>query len=175
METKKFRGYHWLVLIVIVASLLDSTIAASFAQWIMQPQFMGVPQLVLQSLLLMVLIGPALSFDLPLAAVAGLLVDMWTTGLIGVHLLVWPLTLYLLKQVKPYVPNSPLFHWLVMLMTLFIAMLGEMVINQLFGYVPLSASDWVAERVAPGFIVNTIIFMISYLPLRRILLNLGKK
>ncbi|KMO58763.1 cell shape-determining protein, partial [Lacticaseibacillus rhamnosus] len=52
LNEKHFTGHWWIFLLLLLLLLIDGSLASVLAQWIMQPNFMGTPQLTLLGLVM---------------------------------------------------------------------------------------------------------------------------
>ncbi|MCI1985988.1 MAG: rod shape-determining protein MreD [Lactobacillus sp.] len=175
MQTEHpFTGHGWIALLLFVALLLDGVLSLVLGQWLLTPQFSGVPQLTLITLLMIVIFLPEEQYVVVFAVGFGLLFDVVYTGILGITALLWPVIVYIAVQLRRYIPRSPLFvgALVVIAVTLFVAF--NDVLNQLIGYGTSAFVLLVTAHLGPALLVNVVGFAIVYLPLSRILINLKR-
>lgn len=170
---RRFTGHGWLVLLIFVALLADGVLSQVLSQWIMVPTFTGVPQLTLMCMIMITLFVPKEKYIVIIAAIAGLVFDSFYTGMLGITALLWPLVVFLVRQVQPLVPRSPLFVGAVMVISITVFQAADYMMNRFVGYGTGSLVTLIANHLAPGLLINVILFALIYLPLRRLLLNLN--
>lgn len=173
LEDKKFTRHGWVLLMLLVTLLLDGVIAQTCAQFVMAPTFTGVPQLTLIALIMTALLLPEETYIVTIAAVFGLIFDSYYTGMLGINTLLWPLLIYLVRQLGPVVPKSPFYIGAVVVIALTVFTLANYAVNVFLGFTTADVTTLIANHVGPGLIVNLILFALAYLPLRRILINLS--
>ncbi|MFD1430928.1 rod shape-determining protein MreD [Lacticaseibacillus mingshuiensis] len=171
-QDKVFTGHGWVALLLFVVLLLDGVLSQTFGQWFMRPGFTAVPQLTLITLIELALLLPVEKYTVPIAAVTGLIYDSFYTGLLGVNALLWPLLIYCVVQARPAIPRKFLMIFFITVITLTVYSLANYVINLFLGYGTSNMVYLLARHLGPSLLVNAGLFFISYLPLRRILLNL---
>ena len=169
---KKFRGHGWIILLLFVCLLIDGTLTQTLAQFIMTGTFYGVPHLTLMALVMTALLLPEEVYIVPIAIGFGLIFDSYYTGMLGVNTLLWPLIVYVVRQVAPVIPKKPFYLGSVMVIVLTVTAVADYAINQFLGVANGSVIILIANHIGPGLMVNVILFAIAYLPLHRILINL---
>ncbi|WP_407891708.1 rod shape-determining protein MreD [Lacticaseibacillus sp. N501-2] len=175
MQTKRpFTGHGWVLLILFVALLLDGVLSLVLGQWLLTPQFSGVPELTLIALLMTVIFLPDEQYIVWYAVGFGLLFDMIYTGIIGINALIWPLIVYIAVQLRQFVPKSPLFVGALVVIAVTIFCLANDVMNEFIGFGTTNFVTLVAVHMGPSLLVNLVGFAIVYLPLSRLLINLKR-
>ncbi|MFD1483706.1 rod shape-determining protein MreD [Lacticaseibacillus baoqingensis] len=175
METKhRFTKHGWIALILFVALLLDGVLSLVLGQWLLTPQFSGVPQLTLITLLMIVLFLPEEPYVVLFAVGFGLLFDVVYTGILGITALLWPLIVYIAVQLRGFVPRSPLFVGALVVIAVTMFTVFDDMMNRLIGYGTGSLVTLISVHLGPALLVNVIGFAIVYLPLSRILINLKR-
>ncbi|MFD1441895.1 MULTISPECIES: rod shape-determining protein MreD [Lacticaseibacillus] len=172
LKDKKFTKHGWVLLLLLVTLLLDGVIAQVFAQFVMSPTFTGVPQLTLIALIMATLLLPEEEYIVAIAAVFGLIFDSYYTGMLGVNALLWPLLVYVVRQLGPVVPKSPFYIGALVVIVLTLFTLANYAVNRFLGFAQVTATTLIANHLGPSLIVNLVIFALAYLPLRQILINL---
>ena len=172
LKDKKFTKHGWVLLLLLVTLLLDGVIAQVFAQFVMSPTFTGVPQLTLIALIMTTLLLPEEEYIVAIAAVFGLIFDSYYTGMLGVNALLWPLLVYVVRQLGPVVPKSPFYIGALVVIVLTLFTLANYAVNRFLGFAQVTATTLIANHLGPSLIVNLVIFALAYLPLRQILISL---
>ncbi|MFD1393010.1 rod shape-determining protein MreD [Lacticaseibacillus jixianensis] len=172
LEDKKFTRHGWVLLLLAATLLLDGVIAQVGAQFVMAPTFTGVPQLTLIALIMTTLLLPEEEYIVPIAALFGLIFDSYYTGMLGVNTMLWPLLVYVVRQLSPVVPKSAFYIGAVVVIVLTLFTFANYAVSRFWGFAQVDATVLIASHVGPSLIVNLILFAAAYLPLRRILINL---
>ncbi|WP_225047134.1 rod shape-determining protein MreD [Lacticaseibacillus kribbianus] len=167
-----FKGHGWVALVLIVALLLDGTLTQVFAQWLMTPLFTGVPQVTLIALVMIALILPDEAYIVAIAAVLGLIADSFYTGMLGVDLLLWPLLIYVVRQIQPLIPQTVLYVGAVVILTLTAYLVANYFVARFLGATSVGFVTLVANHVGPGLTVNLVLFALVYAPLGKLLRSL---
>ncbi|WP_262314729.1 rod shape-determining protein MreD [Lacticaseibacillus parakribbianus] len=167
-----FKGHGWVALVLAVALLLDGTLAQVLAQWLMVPAFTGVPQLTLMALVMIALVLPDEAYIVAIAAVVGLIADSFYTGMLGVNLLLWPLLVYVVRQIEPLIPKTALYVGAVVILTLITYIVANYFVARFLGATSVGLIPLIARHVGPGLTVNLILFALVYAPLARLLKSL---
>lgn len=174
MDTERpYTGHGWIALLLFVTLLLDGALAQWLGQWLMQPTFMATPQLTLMTLVMLAIMVPKEKYLVYFAIVAGLLFDSFYTGMLGINTLLWPLMVFLVQLLRPYVPQTPLYLAVVQIICLTAHALADYLLNRFTGYGNVGITTLITVHLAPGLLVNLVMFAIGYLPLRRLLINLN--
>ncbi|WP_179395251.1 rod shape-determining protein MreD [Lacticaseibacillus absianus] len=169
---KPFTGHGWVALILLVALLLDGTLTQVFAQWVMTPAVTGVPQLTLIALLMITLQLPDEAYIVAIAGVVGLVFDSFYTGMLGVHMLLWPLLVYVVRQIEPLVPRTALYVGSVVIIGLTAYLAAYYFVSRFLGSTTATPIDLIAHHIGPGLGINLVLFALSYAPLTHLLARL---
>ncbi|WP_125703078.1 rod shape-determining protein MreD [Lacticaseibacillus daqingensis] len=166
---KPFTGHGWVALILLVAMLLDGTLSQVLAQWLMTPTFTGVPQLTLIALLMIALALPEEDNIVIIAGVTGLVFDSFYTGMLGVHMLLWPLLVYVIRQLAPLVPRGALYVGSVVIIALTVYLGAYYFVSRFLGFTAAAPVDLIAHHMGPGLAVNLVLFAVIYAPMMQVL------
>lgn len=175
LNEKHFTGHWWIVLLLLLLMLIDGSLASVLAQWIMRPNFMGTPQLTLLGLIMITLFVPEEKYITWIAAIIGLLFDTFYTGILGVNALLFPLVIYTIRQIRPYIPRTPVFVGMVYIIGLLLYGIANYIMNRFIGFGTGNVVMLIANHLGHGLTVNLALFVIVYGPLHRLLDNLAEE
>ncbi|WP_127848872.1 rod shape-determining protein MreD [Lacticaseibacillus hulanensis] len=167
---------HWVAAVFLfVALLLDGTMTQVLATWSTSPAGPGVPQIMLMVLVFIALLVPEENWVVAMAIVAGVLMDMFYTGVIGVDALILPLITYLVRSLRPYVAHSGVVAWGIFIIAMAVRMYAEYLLLHFMGQTVVTTKLLITQHLAPSLTVNIIIFMIIYFPCTRLLVKLTQR
>ncbi|QVI35732.1 rod shape-determining protein MreD [Lacticaseibacillus chiayiensis] len=175
LNEKHFTGHWWIISILLLLLLIDGSLASVLAQWIMQPSFMGIPQLTLLGLVMVTLLVPEEKYTTWIGALIGLVFDSFYTGILGVNALLFALVIYIVRQIRPYIPHTAVFVGMVYIIALLLYSIANYFVNHFIGYGNSGVVTLIANHLGPGLTVNLILFVIVYGPLHRVLINLAEE
>ncbi len=110
-----------------------------------------------------------------IAAIIGLLFDTFYTGILGVNALLFPLVIYTIRQIRPYIPRTPVFVGMVYIIGLLLYGIANYIMNRFIGFGTGNVVMLIANHLGPGLTVNLALFVIVYGPLHRLLDNLAEE
>lgn len=146
--------------------LLDGALSYNFANWMFTPRTNMESRLILLWLIMAVCY---LDYDKILAwsFLAGIIFDLYYTGILGIFTFLLPLMVYLNREAFGFF--RPTFINVCLIYLIDVTMLTTMFYwaNQLIGFTTVSATEFIAKTLGPTLAYNMFFFVILYLPLRR--------
>lgn len=165
---------HWLAFVVLLIALcLDGSLSHVLGQWTMQPQNTGVPQVTLMALVLLGIFVPRESWLLGWSVPFGLMYDSYYTGILGVYTFIFPLLVYLLIQMRPYIPRTWPFVLAIYVILLTARAVLDYIVAVFMNETTINLIQMVTQHLGPAFEINLILFAIIYYPCSRLLVKLG--
>ena len=89
--------------------------------------------------------------------------------------MLFALVIYVVRQIRPYIPHTPIFVGMVYIIALLLYGVASYAANHFIGYGSASVVMLIANHLGPGLTVNLILFVIVYGPLHRLLMNLAEE
>ncbi len=163
-----------LPLILSACFILESLFAEFFPNGIF-----GVHKIFVPHLLLMVLIIMGIYYvrnrTILYAFIFGMLFDAFYTGILGVYLFVFPLTVYITTSLMKVLQANIFVSALVMIIDIAIAEFIVYGLNILISNTTMSVTDFLNMRLIPTLILNLVFYFILFYPLLKCMQTLKKE
>ncbi|BAP86063.1 rod shape-determining protein MreD [Paucilactobacillus hokkaidonensis JCM 18461] len=151
---------------LFITFFLDGSISKVFSGWLFSYPYSTVSHLVVLWLVLACFFEEDIKIPLvPFAAVAGLVFDLYYSGIVGLFMFLFPLIVGLTKTLAKYF--SPTFLTAIMIFFIDIAFL-ELVnyfAYSLIGVISSNFGDFLIYVLAPTLALNLIYLVILYFPI----------
>lgn len=157
------------IVLPLILSLLfvsESLFVQFFPHDAFDGRFIIVPHFLLVVLLLMCIYyirNQALLY----AFIFGLIFDITYTGILGVYLFLFPLTLYITSKMMKVLQSNIFIAALVILFNLALVEFLVYELNILINHVTMTMVDFLNRRLLPTLVVNLIFFIIFSYPLKK--------
>lgn len=173
MRMKKGYKLNWTIpLVLFLAIIIDASLPSIFPM-----AFLGHQQIITSHVFLYFVVLFAFYFRysniLMSAFIMGLFYDIYNTMIIGVNASLYLLIAYLVLKAKKYFPKKAYIHFIFFMICIFfldsLIYLFYLEIN----IATISMLDFMANRLAPTLIFNTVLSIILYYPCKQFLRWLG--
>lgn len=101
------------------------------------------------------------------ALVLGILYDSYYSGVFGLYTIVFPLTEMIVKAIKRIIPDSLLFEWSAYFIVLTLSMIYLYFVGKFLGVTDVNFIHFIAYWLWPSLLINSIFFVILYIPLSK--------
>ena len=163
MKNYNMRYYFPIGLLIFI--FLDGSLSNVFAREFFTGEISIESLLVLLWLVMAIFYGEVDRLML-WAFVAGLIFDMYYTGILGIYMIIFPLVVYLNRQVCRFFTSSFLVVLLIYLIDLTLVSALAFLANSLIGLANISLADFFVADLGPTLAYNLAWFAILYLPIK---------
>ena len=173
MNDKPFTK-HWLVfLVAFFALILDGSLDHMLGGLITHGVPSATPMTFLLVFVFMAVYVPREKWMIWQAILLGLIYDSYYDGIIGVHMLILPLIIYVVLTIRDAIPRT----WPFMLGMFIIALTAWTFMDYLAALFTsatnISIITMITQHLAPNINLNVILFAILYYPCSRLLVKLN--
>lgn len=159
---KAFKQYACVPLLLIFFFYLDGVLPLVFLRLTANNHYRMDPAIFLLGL---IYFAEKLSDDhtktlYTTAVVIGLLFDLYYNQIIGIHLFIWPLFVYLTRHVRKLTINHFYSEWLWLIATVFLYMQGMYHLYRLLGLNYFSYGTYFINRFVSSLILNAFLAFI---------------
>jgi rod shape-determining protein MreD len=163
-----------LPLILGVCFIIESIFVEIFP-----PDLFGTDKMIVPHFLLTVLILMGIYYirnrAIIYAFIFGLLFDTFYTGILGIYLFIFPLSVYITSTMMKVLQSNIFVSALVTIVNISIAEFIVYGLNVLIGQTSISSLDFLILRLIPTLLLNLIFYIIIFFPIRKILLRFRKE
>ncbi|MGX7419425.1 rod shape-determining protein MreD [Carnobacterium gallinarum] len=160
-------------ILLLVFFLIDGVLAALFSKTFYDGNYILVPRLI-------VIIFVLMSFYLPrnkvlvYAIVFGLLYDSYYSGILGVYVALFPIIVYITEKLKKVLNPNPLVVGMMLIINVSIIETVLYFFYQVLGVNTMDFNAFLAERMGPTLLLNSVIFIFLYYPLKKLISKLDE-
>ena len=108
---------------------------------------------------------------IPWAIFAGLMYDMFYTGIIGVFLVLFPLMIYITRWIMQYFEPSFIVLLLIYLIDITVLTALSYGMNLIVGQTSVSIVDFIGRTLGPTLAFNLALYVVLYYPLKKLFLK----
>lgn len=147
--------------------LFDGSVSQLFSTHLFRPSAVMVSHLVVLWLVCGVLFED--NYDIPLArwaAVAGAVFDLYYTGIFGVYVFIFPLVVYLTRQLAGYISPNFLSGLLIYFIDITIVEALGYFASRMIHLTSMAGSTFLVTTLGPTLALNLAFFVILYFPIR---------
>ncbi|TPR35165.1 rod shape-determining protein MreD [Apilactobacillus micheneri] len=149
---------------IFIALFFDGSISLVFSHLLFSNYYF-IPQLTFLWLFFAMFFIQRINIRIELwAALAGLIFDMYYTGIIGVYLFIFPLAIYIGKKLYKLLSVDIFSAILIYFIDLSIIYLLSFFANKLQNLTSMSDSFFLVHVLGPTLIINIIFLIILYIP-----------
>ncbi|MGQ4559220.1 rod shape-determining protein MreD [Levilactobacillus hammesii] len=102
------------------------------------------------------------------AAVAGVVFDLYYTGIFGVYVFVFPLVVYLTRQIVKYISPNFLSGLLIYFIDITIVEAMSFIASRAVHMTSMSGSSFLVNTLGPTLALNLAMFVVLYFPIRAV-------
>lgn len=160
-------------ILLFVFFLIDGVLAAIFSKTFYDGSYILIPRTIIMIFVLM-------SFYLPrnkvlvYAILFGLLYDSYYSGILGVYVALFPIVVYLTEKLRKVLNPNPLVVGMMLIINLSLVETVLYFFYQILGVNTMEVNAFLAERLGPTLLLNSVIFIFLYYPLKKLISNLGE-
>ncbi|NLR31115.1 rod shape-determining protein MreD [Levilactobacillus tujiorum] len=146
---------------------LDGSLSQVFSS-----QMFGVPSVMISHLVVLWLVCGVLfeeNMTIPLvkwAVVVGIVFDLYYTGIFGVYIFVFPLVVYVTRQLVKYISPNFLSGLLIYFIDITIVEALSFLASRVVHMTSMSGSAFLVNTLAPTLALNLALFVVLYFPIR---------
>ena len=147
--------------------LLDGSFSYNFTSWMFTPKTSMESRLLLLWLILAVCY---LKYDKIIwwAFLVGMLYDLYYSGILGIFTFLFPLMIYLNREVFEFLETSPILVFSIYLIDVTLLTTLSYAISSLLGLTSVLGTDFIAKVLGPTLIYNMFFFVVLYVPFKKI-------
>lgn len=146
---------------------LDGSISQIFGAQLFQPTATMVSHLVVLWLICAVLFEDR--YEIPIArwgAIAGAVFDLYYTGIFGVYVFIFPLVVYLTRQVMGYISPNFLSGLLIYFIDITVIEALSYLASRMVHLTSMAGSAFLVNTLGPTLALNLALFVVLYFPIR---------
>lgn len=159
-------------IILYMSMIIDSALPAIFPS-----QFLGSEQKIVPHILLYMIVLFAFYFKdgkiLLYSFLAGLIVDSYTTTVIGLYAFAYVTIAFIIHKIKRYFPKKFIIHFMLMSLAICLVDFVIFVFWKETQMINVTLTIFVARHLVPTLIFNTVISLLLYFPSKTLLSWLG--
>lgn len=155
-------------LVITFCFLLDGLLTAIFSAQFLEGTKTMTPRLIVLVLILMSFYIPR-SRMLVYGVVFGLIYDSYYVGILGVYVLLFPLIIYLTEKLKKILNPNPIVIGMMVIINISLIETYLYLFYQMLGYTTINWATFLADRLGPTLLLNLVLFIIVFYPLKRII------
>ncbi|PIO83691.1 rod shape-determining protein MreD [Loigolactobacillus backii] len=163
----------WVPLLLFGLMLFDGSLSTIFTSHFYSYPNVMISRLVLLGLVLVSFFLPDMKHLLLWAFIIGLFYDSFYTGILGVYTFLFPLIVYLTRQIRVYFTPTAIAIGAIYLIELTILESFVYGMNRFMGLTTATLANFIPDVLGPTLLLNLVYFVILYFPLRQLLLKLG--
>lgn len=173
MKISRRQKIHWIVpIILFVGIIIDAALPAVFPK-----AFLSSTQVVVSHLALFYIVMIAFyfrnSYILLYSFVFGLLTDSYNTTFLGLYATLYIIVAYTVLKVKRFFPKKALIHWMLFVVAISLVDFAVFVFYRETGHITMTLTEFLANRLTPALIYNTVLSFVLYFPTKLLLNWLG--
>lgn len=153
-------------LLLLITLLLDGTLSFVFSSHFYSAVQTSVPRLILLCLLMLTYYVPRNKLVF-FGIIFGLLYDSYYVGILGIYIVIFPITIYCIDRMKQFLPSN---GFVIGMMSIVAITLMEFI---LYGFyimldmTTINLSVFLAKRLGPTIWLNIILFILFYYPFKK--------
>ena len=155
---------------LILAVFLDGTLSHIWSGWMFTPTTSIECRTVFLWLFMAICFGNV-EHMVPWALIAGLIYDMYYTGIIGIFIFLFPLMVYITRWIVQFFEPSFIVLLLIYLIDITILVTLTYSANLLIGQTSVSAVTFIGRTLGPTLAFNLALFVILYYPLKHLFIK----
>ncbi|MCM3512821.1 MAG: rod shape-determining protein MreD [Carnobacterium sp.] len=148
--------------------LLDGVLTVVFSEYFLEGTKVMTPRLIILVLILMSFYIPR-SKMLVYSLLFGLIYDSYYVGILGVYVLLFPLIIYLTEKLKKVLNPNPIVIGMMVIINLSLIETYLYLFYQVLGYTKINWTTFLADRLGPTLLLNLVLFIIVFYPLKKII------
>jgi len=152
---------------LIIALFLDGSVSQAFATHLFRNSSVMISHLVILWLVCAVLFEDQV--DIPVgrwAAVAGAIFDLYYTGIFGVYVFIFPLIVYVTRQLANYISPNFLSGLLIYFVDITLVEALSYLASRVVHLNNMAGSTFLVTTLGPTLALNLALFVILYFPIR---------
>ena len=99
----------------------------------------------------------------------GLIYDSYYVGILGVYVLLFSLIIYLTEKLKKVLNPNPIVIGMMVIINLSLIETYLYLFYQVLGYTKINWTTFLADRLGPTLLLNLVLFIIVFYPLKKII------
>lgn len=155
---------------LIFAIFLDGTLTHVWSGWMITPTTFVECRIVFLWIFMAVCFGKV-DHIIPWAIFAGLMYDMFYTGIIGVFFVLFPLMIYITRWIIQYFEPSFIVLLLIYLIDTTVLTALSYGMNLIVGQTSVSIVGFIGRTLGPTLAFNLALYVVLYYPLKKIFLK----
>lgn len=152
---------------LFIALFLDGSLSLAWAPWMFTDHVSIESRLVLLWLVMAVGYGEDIKHIMLWATLAGIVFDLYYTGILGVMTVILPITVYLTRVMFQYFARSFLVVFLIYLVDILIITFLFYWSNLLSGFTSTDLVEFIVRTMGPTLLYNMVAFVLLFLPLKK--------
>ena len=170
--SEKWKINIFAPLLIFFGLLVDGLISGAFSSHLYtESGNVMVPRLII---LILVLI----SFYLPrnkmilYGIIFGFLYDSYYVGILGIYVAIFPLIVYVTNKLKLVLNPNPITIGMMIFINLSILETMLYWIYKILGFTTIDMNTFMAGRLGPTLLLNLVLFIITFYPLKKLILKM---
>ena len=160
---KNRRTMKWFfVLLSLFLLVIDGRITMMLSMFSEQRNTCGVQLLVLLFIIAYFYFGN-IPYVYILATVVGILYDLYYYGIIGIHMFIFPVMIWLLHVLKPYFPRTMVTYLILFLLCSIWVIYANYLVQVIFNIIKPDFLSFMILYAAPTLLMSTIIYLVALL------------
>lgn len=146
---------------------IDGSVSQVFSSHLFQPTAIMVSHLVVLWLICAVLFEDR--YEMPIArwaAVAGVIFDLYYTGIFGVYVFIFPLTVYVTRLMVKMISPNFLSGLLIYFIDITVVEALSYLASRMIHLTSMAGSDFLVTTLGPTLALNLALFVVLYFPIR---------
>ena len=161
MANSTLKYYFPLGLIICI--VLDGTLSSLYAQYFFTSSLSIESRL---TLLVMAIFYGEVDRLMLWAFIAGVFFDMYYTGILGIFMIIFPLIVYLNREVYRFFTSNFIVVLLIYLIDVTLVTAVAYWANSLIGLTTTGSADFVVQTLGPSLAYNLAVFSLLFIPVK---------
>ena len=173
--SEKWKINIFAPMLIFFGLLVDGLISGAFSSHLYTENGnVMVPRLIILILVLT-------SFYLPrnkmilYAIIFGFLYDSYYVGILGIYLAIFPLIVYVTNKLKLVLNPNPITIGMMVFINLSILETMLYWIYKVLGFTTIDMNTFMAGRLGPTLLLNVVLFIFTFYPLKKLILKMTEK
>ena len=150
---------------LIICFVLDGTLSSLYAQYFFTSSLSIESRLTLLWLVMAIFYGEVDRLML-WAFIAGVFFDMYYTGILGIFMIIFPLIVYLNREVYRFFTSNFIVVLLIYLIDVTLVTAVAYWVNSLIGLTTTGSADFVVQTLGPSLAYNLAVFSLLFIPVK---------
>ncbi|KRN88972.1 rod shape-determining protein MreD [Ligilactobacillus ceti] len=152
---------------LFLALFLDGSLTLAFDQYFFTP-FIAIESRLVLLWLIMAVCYSEVEHILLWSGFVGAIFDIYYLGVMGIFILIFPLIVYLTREIMQFLNRSFIVVLLVYLIDITVVTILFYWVNSLIGFTSVSVTEFISRTLGPTLVYNLLWFVLLYYPLERL-------